>query len=119
MPLSASASVPGSDTSPPTGSPGPSYDSGRRVIARTAWPRSRSAGTRCRPTNPGETAMSVVVRGHARHLGEDEEHRVEILPLRPWVGEDDKYDVVEIVPIEVTGRRFRLDRPWLAARTDG
>jgi len=67
----------------------------------------------------GETAMSVVVRGHARHLGEDEEHRVEILPLRSWVGEDNKYDVVEIVPIEVTGRRFPLDRPWLRERTDG
>jgi uncharacterized protein len=63
----------------------------------------------------GETAVSVVVRGHARHLGEDEEHRTESLPLRPWIGTP-KYDVVEIVPVEVTGRRFRLDRPWLAMR---
>ena len=60
----------------------------------------------------GDTAMSVVVRGDARHLGEAEEHRAESLPLRPWV-DTLKYDVVEIVPVEVTGRRFRLDRPWL------
>ena len=66
----------------------------------------------------GETAVSVVVRGQARHLGEDEEHRAETLPLRPWVGAD-KYDVVEIVPSDVTGRRFRLDRPWLTMRPDG
>lgn len=66
----------------------------------------------------GETAMSVVVRGHARHLGEDEEHRTETLPLRPWVATP-KYDVVEIVPFEVTGRRFRLDRPWLTMRPEG
>ncbi|MBA2954925.1 pyridoxamine 5'-phosphate oxidase family protein [Nocardioides sp. MAH-18] len=66
----------------------------------------------------GETAVSVVVRGHARHLGEDEEHRAETLPLRPWVGTP-KYDVVEIVPAEVTGRRFRLDRPWLTMRPSG
>ena len=63
----------------------------------------------------GETAMSVVVRGHARHLGEAEEHRVDHLPLRPWVNTL-KYDVVEIVPDDVTGRRFRLDRPWLTMR---
>ena len=66
----------------------------------------------------GETASSVVVRGRARHLGEAEEHRAENLPLRPWVGTD-KYDVVEIVPIEVTGRRFVLDRPWMHLRIEG
>ena len=66
----------------------------------------------------GETASSVVVRGWARHLGEAEEHRAENLPLRPWVGTD-KYDVVEIVPIEVTGRRFVLDRPWMHLRIEG
>lgn len=66
----------------------------------------------------GETAASVVARGHVRHLGEDEEHRVESLPLRPWVGAAGKYDVVEIVPFEVTGRRFALDRPWRHLRVD-
>ena len=32
-----------------------------------------------------EHAMSVILRGHARKLEEDEEHRAENLPLRPWV----------------------------------
>jgi nitroimidazol reductase NimA-like FMN-containing flavoprotein (pyridoxamine 5'-phosphate oxidase superfamily) len=62
-----------------------------------------------------ESAVSVVVRGYARHLGEDEEHRAESLPLRPWVATP-KYDVVEIVPSEVTGRRFELSRPWTHLR---
>lgn len=64
----------------------------------------------------GETAESVVVRGRARHLEEDEAHRAENVPLRPWVGPE-KYDVVEIAPTDVTGRRFQLDRPWLHLRT--
>ncbi|MFC7495390.1 MULTISPECIES: pyridoxamine 5'-phosphate oxidase family protein [unclassified Nocardioides] len=65
----------------------------------------------------GETAASVVVRGRARHLGEDEAHRAENVPLRPWVGPE-KYDVVEIAPTDVSGRRFDLDRPWLHLRVD-
>jgi nitroimidazol reductase NimA-like FMN-containing flavoprotein (pyridoxamine 5'-phosphate oxidase superfamily) len=65
----------------------------------------------------GETATSVVVRGRARHLGEDEAHRAESVPLRPWVGPE-KYDVVEIAPAEITGRRFELDRPWMHLRSD-
>jgi uncharacterized protein len=65
----------------------------------------------------GETAQSVVVRGNPRHLPEDEEHRAENLPLRPWV-DTLKYDIVEIVPEVVTGRRFDLTRPWLHARVD-
>jgi len=63
----------------------------------------------------GETAVSVVVRGRARHLPEDEAHRAENVPLRPWVGPE-KYDVVEIAPEVVTGRRFELHRPWLHLR---
>ncbi len=62
-------------------------------------------------------AHSVILRGRARKLEENEEHRAEQLPLRPWVPTL-KYNVVEIVPSEVTGRRFVLDRPWLHARTD-
>jgi uncharacterized protein len=57
-------------------------------------------------------ARSVVLRGVARHLGEDEEHRAENVPLRPWVPTL-KYDVVEIRPTEITGRAFELSRPWL------
>jgi uncharacterized protein len=63
----------------------------------------------------GETAVSVVVRGRARQLPEDEAHRAENVPLRPWVGSG-KYDVVEIAPEVVTGRRFGLHRPWLHLR---
>ena len=62
-----------------------------------------------------ETACSVVVRGTARLLGEDEAHRAENVPLRPWAGTM-KYNVVEISPAEVSGRRFKLSRPWLHVR---
>ena len=65
----------------------------------------------------GTTARSVVVRGRARLLGEDEAHRVENVPLRPWVGAH-KDNVVEIVPESVTGRAFGLVRPWTHLRTD-
>ena len=62
-------------------------------------------------------ATSVVVRGHARKLEEDEEHRADNLPLRPWV-DTPKYNVVEIRPTQLSGRRFVLHRPWLHMRTD-
>ena len=64
-----------------------------------------------------EQATSVVVRGQARKLEEDEEHRADNLPLRPWV-DTLKYNVVEIEPTQLTGRRFVLHRPWLKLRTD-
>ena len=60
------------------------------------------------------SAWSVVVRGQLRQLEEDEAHRADALPLRPWVQEL-KYDVVELVPSAVTGRRFVLDRAAVAA----
>lgn len=63
-------------------------------------------------------ARSVVVRGVARRLEEDELHRTENVPLRPWV-KTPKYDVVEIRPTEITGRSFDLSRPWLHMLTDG
>jgi uncharacterized protein len=55
------------------------------------------------------SAWSVVARGHLRQLEEDEEHRIESLPLHPWVPTL-KYDVVELAPEIVTGRCFRLQR---------
>lgn len=58
-----------------------------------------------------EKASSVIVRGTARLLPEDEAHRSENVPLRPWV-DDFKYNVVEITPTEMTGRRFDLTKPW-------
>jgi len=57
-------------------------------------------------------ARSVVVRGRARRLEEDQQHRAESVPLRPWVPTL-KYEVVEIRPEEITGRAFFLSRPWL------
>lgn len=63
----------------------------------------------------GGQATSVVLHGEARRLEEDEAHRADDLPLRPWVPTP-KYDVVEIRPTSVTGRRFELDRPWLQLR---
>jgi uncharacterized protein len=59
-----------------------------------------------------DTAWSVIIRGTARQLDELEEHRAENVPLRPWVPTI-KYNVVEITPTEISGRRFDLSRPWL------
>jgi nitroimidazol reductase NimA-like FMN-containing flavoprotein (pyridoxamine 5'-phosphate oxidase superfamily) len=64
-----------------------------------------------------DSARSVVVRGKPRLLGEDEAHRAENTPLRPWVSAF-KYNVVEIVPEAVTGRAFELSRPWTHMRMD-
>ncbi|MGA8249075.1 MAG: pyridoxamine 5'-phosphate oxidase family protein [Nocardioides sp.] len=55
------------------------------------------------------SAWSVVARGHLHRLPEDQEHRVDDLPLHPWVPTL-KYDVVELVPDIVTGRWFHLQR---------
>ena len=59
----------------------------------------------------GEHATSVVLRGRARRLEEDEEHRAENVPLRPWVATD-KWNVVEIEVTEISGRQLDLARPW-------
>jgi hypothetical protein len=64
-----------------------------------------------------DAASSVLVRGRARRLEEDEARRADNLPLRPWLAEP-RYVVVELVPDKVSGRRFVLDRPWLHARVD-
>ena len=56
------------------------------------------------------TAWSVLVRGRLHRLPEDEAHRVDDLLLEPWVATL-KYDVVELRPEVVTGRRFLLRRP--------
>ena len=64
-----------------------------------------------------ESAQSVVVRGTARLLDEHEAHRADATRLRPWVPTL-KYNVVEIEPVAITGRRFALARPWLHLRVD-
>ena len=65
-----------------------------------------------------ETAVSVILRGSARLLEEDEAHRSENVPLRPWVPTL-KYNVVEIRPTELSGRRFELAKPWTHLNVDG
>jgi nitroimidazol reductase NimA-like FMN-containing flavoprotein (pyridoxamine 5'-phosphate oxidase superfamily) len=64
-------------------------------------------------------AVSVIIRGEARRLEEDQAHRAEHVPLHPWVPTR-KDEVVEIIPDEITGRAFRLHRPWrhLVGETD-
>ena len=56
-----------------------------------------------------DAAWSVVARGQLRLLEEDEHHRLDGLPQQPWVPTL-KYDVIELVPTVITGRRFRLER---------
>jgi len=58
------------------------------------------------------SAWSVVVRGSARLLPEDEAHVADDLDSLPWVQpESPKYNVVRIDPVVVSGRHFRLGRP--------
>lgn len=64
-----------------------------------------------------QLAWSVIVRGFPRLLEEDEAHRAEQVGLRPWV-DIRKDSVVEITATSVSGREFRLTRPWLDAPTD-
>ena len=54
-------------------------------------------------------AWSVVARGHLRQLDEAQAHRVDELARRSWLATD-KYEVVELEPEALTGRRFRLHR---------
>jgi hypothetical protein len=55
------------------------------------------------------SAWSVVARGHLEQLPEDQAHRVDDLTLHSWVPTL-KYDVVELVPESLNGRRFYLER---------
>ena len=57
----------------------------------------------------GHIAWSVIVRGTALLLDETAAHRADDLPLRPWVSSD-KFNVVEITPTAISGRRFVLDQ---------
>jgi nitroimidazol reductase NimA-like FMN-containing flavoprotein (pyridoxamine 5'-phosphate oxidase superfamily) len=56
-----------------------------------------------------DSAESVIVRGRARLLEEDEARRADTTRLRSWLPTL-KYNIVEIVPVEVTGRRLTLSR---------
>lgn len=88
---------------------------GRSLLFRTA-PGSKLVGVAMNSDVVFEideyddtTARSVIVRGVARRLDEDQVHRADQVPLRPWVPTL-KYEVVEIRPDEVTGRTFLLER---------
>jgi hypothetical protein len=64
------------------------------------------------------TAWSVVARGRMRRLEEDEGHRLDSLGRQSWIATS-KPEVVELVPEEVTGRRFVLRRPEVDNETVG
>src|SRR3712207_2230717 len=64
-----------------------------------------------------DSAQSAILRGRARLLEEDEAHRADTSRLRTWLPTL-KYNVVEIEPVEVTGRRFTLSRPWLHMKVE-
>lgn len=88
---------------------------GDTLLFRTA-PGSKLVGVLMNPDvvfeideHDGTTARSVVVRGVARRLDEDQEHRADEAAVHPWVGTE-KYEVVEVRPTEITGRSFLLAR---------
>ena len=88
---------------------------GRTLLFRTA-PGSKLVGVAMNSDVVFEideydehTARSVIMRGIARRLDEDEQHRADAVPLHPWVPTL-KYEVVEISADEVTGRTFFLAR---------
>jgi uncharacterized protein len=60
----------------------------------------------------GDHATSVICRGRAHVLEGQASYVAERLPVRPWVGSP-KPVVVAIEVDEISGRRFRLHRPWL------
>ena len=72
------------------------------------WRLRSIATTRSRPAASSSG-------GTARLLPEDEAHRADNVPLRPWTTTL-KYNVVEIQPKVVSGRGFELSRPWLHLR---
>lgn len=63
-----------------------------------------------------ETAFSVIARGRATTLEGSAAYIADNLPLRPWVPTE-KYNVVAIAVSEISGRRFRLEKPWTSIHT--
>ncbi|MBC9820835.1 pyridoxamine 5'-phosphate oxidase family protein [Terrabacter sp. MAHUQ-38] len=60
----------------------------------------------------GDHATSVICRGRAHVLEGQAAYVAERLPVRPWV-DTPRSVVVAIEVDEISGRRFRLTRPWL------
>ena len=53
-------------------------------------------------------AWSVLIKGFGRFVDSDPEiAQADLLPLQPWVGAE-RSAWLRIVPVEVTGRRFRI-----------
>lgn len=62
-----------------------------------------------------EIGMSVVVRGHGRVATSQERLELEQSRLRPWLDAHNAAIVI-VEPEEITGRRYRLHRPWRSIR---
>ena len=56
-----------------------------------------------------DSAWSVMVRGRAHRLDDQELHRLDAVAGLPWVTTQ-KLEAIELVPEVVTGRRFLLQR---------
>lgn len=59
----------------------------------------------------GEWAQSIVVRGHLSEMTGSEAQFADQLPLRPWL-DTHKPHVCAITAYTITGRRYRMHRPW-------
>jgi nitroimidazol reductase NimA-like FMN-containing flavoprotein (pyridoxamine 5'-phosphate oxidase superfamily) len=58
----------------------------------------------------GEEAWSVLVRGRLEHLEEDAAEAFADVATVSWLPTL-KYDLIQLVPTAVTGRRFQVHRP--------
>ena len=58
-----------------------------------------------------EHAWSVIARGKASILEGEQARDADNLRLRPWIASE-KFNVVAIDVDEISGRQFRLARPW-------
>lgn len=62
-----------------------------------------------------EEAVSIILRAIPRELPHDEARWADQIRLRPWVPTV-KEHVVGLRPVQMSGRRFNLSRPWLSLR---
>lgn len=62
-----------------------------------------------------DEAVSIIMRALPREMPHDEARWADQLRLRPWVPTV-KEHVVGLRPLQMSGRRFHLARPWLSMR---
>lgn len=62
-----------------------------------------------------DEAVSVIMRAIPREYAHDEARWADQMRLRPWVPTT-KEHVVGLTPVQMSGRRFHLARPWLHMR---